>query len=122
MELKFHKESFVEQALKQEEPEETLEELMESYESASAAYIEFREAYKKAIEPWRKGSTGIDANDIDYDAWEKGDPKTYWDYAFAGFNGFNAIDMLEDLIDIKICHLNNRNRKENCNFATLSNA
>ena len=45
---------------------------------------------------------------IDYDAWEAADSQGCWAYGFGEFNGFNAIDMMEYEIDLKIMHMNAR--------------
>jgi len=45
---------------------------------------------------------------IDMEAWQKDEESFSW--GLADFNGFNAIDMLEFEIDLKIMHINARNR------------
>lgn len=67
------------------------------------------------MEPWRKGNSGIEANDIDYDAWEESDPDSFMKYALADFNGFNALDMMEYEIDVKICHINSKKNEHEIN-------
>jgi len=42
------------------------------------------------------------------EAWQKDEESFSW--GLADFNGFNAIDMLEFEIDLKIMHINARNR------------
>lgn len=48
---------------------------------------------------------------IDYDAWSKGDENVSSDWGLADFNGFNGIDMLEYDIDLKIMHINAREKQ-----------
>ena len=113
IELKFHSPGFEERALKQEEPEESLEELLQQYEEACNAYKKVVEAKEKAEAPWRRtriNNQGKEETYIDYDAWEKADPTGFWDNALGEFNGFSCIDMLEESIDVKICHLNQREK------------
>jgi len=45
---------------------------------------------------------------IEMEAWQKDEESFSW--GLADFNGFNAIDMLEFEIDLKIMHINARNR------------
>lgn len=113
--LMFHTESFIELALNQKEPEEPLVELLERHEKMSTQYQEFREEYNKVIAQWRKGDSGIEANDIDYDAWEESDPDSFMKYALGDFNGFKSIDMLEYEIDVKICHIISKNNGQRSN-------
>jgi len=35
----------------------------------------------------------------------------FWNNAMGEFNGFSNIEMLEDRIDVKICHINQREGK-----------
>jgi hypothetical protein len=114
IELKFHSPGFEELAFKQEEPKESLEELLQRYKEVCNAYKKVVEAKKKAEAPWRRtriNEQGKEETYIDYDAWEKADPKGLWDNALGEFNGFSGIDMLEDRIDVKICYLNQRESK-----------
>ena len=48
---------------------------------------------------------------IDYEAWNKTNSKEYTMYSFAENNGFNGLDMLQYDIDLKITHLNEREKK-----------
>lgn len=114
IELKFHTPSYEELALKQEEPEESLEKLLRQYKEACDAYRKVVEANKKAEAPWRRtriNEQGKEETYIDYDAWEETDPRGFWDNALGEFNGFSNTDMLEDRIDVKICYLNQRESK-----------
>ena len=114
IELKFHTPGYEELALKQEEPEESLEELLRQYKEACDAYRKVVEAKKKAEAPWRRtriNEQGKEETYIDYDAWEETDPRGFWDNALGEFNGFSNTDMLEDRIDVKICYLNQRESK-----------
>lgn len=43
----------------------------------------------------------------------KKDSESFLAYGFAEFNGFNAIDMLEYDIDLKIMHINEREKQNN---------
>ena len=56
-------------------------------------------------------TTLLQRSEGDYDAWEKADPKGFWDNALGEFNGFSNTDVLEDRIDVKICYMNQRDRK-----------
>ena len=49
---------------------------------------------------------------IDHDAWDKANSKEYTMYSFAENNGFNGLDMLQYDIDLKITHLNEREKRE----------
>ena len=114
MELKFHTPSYEALALKQKEPEESLEDLLQRYEEASDAFNKYMDAKKKAEEPWRRtriNAKGQEETYIDYDAWEEADSKSFMRIAFGEFNGFGQIDTLESLIDIKISHMNQRERE-----------
>lgn len=114
IELKFHTPGYEEMALKQEEPEESLDELLQQYKEACNAYRKCVEAKKEAEVPWRRtriNEQGKEETYIDYDAWEKADPVGFMNNALGEFNGFSDIDMLEDRIDMKICHMNRREHK-----------
>lgn len=116
MELKFHQPEFEEEALKIVEPEETLEELLAQHDEMCAEYRRLREAQEKAEAPWRRtriNDKGEEESYIDYDAWEKANSKECWSYTSGEFGGFNAIDMLEHDIDVKISHMNQREREQN---------
>ena len=59
------------------------------------------------MQPYRNPETGeIDYEAIDNDHSENG--QKAFQYSLADFNGFNALDMYEYLIDLKIMHLNAR--------------
>ena len=89
IELKFHTPVFVELALKQEEPKESLEELLQQYKETCNAYRKYVDSKRLAETSWRR--TRIN---------EQGE-----------FNGFSNIEILEDRIDVKICHINQREGK-----------
>lgn len=114
MELKFHTPSYEELALKQPEPEESLEELLLRHKMACDDYHQFVAAKEKAEALWRRTRIDAQGNEvtyIDYDAWDEADSKSYWKFAMADFNGNNGIDTLECMIDIKISHMNQRERE-----------
>ena len=50
---------------------------------------------------------------VDYDEWERKDSEGCWAYGMGEFNGFNAIEMLEYDIDLKILHINEREKQNN---------
>ena len=114
IELKFHTPVFVELALKQEEPKESLEELLQQYKETCNAYRKYVDSKRLAEAPWRRtriNEQGQEETYIDYDAWEETDQMGFWNNAMGEFNGFSNIDMLEDRIDVKICHINQREGK-----------
>ena len=114
IELKFHRPGFVELALKQEEPKESLDELLQQHKEACNAYRKYVDAVRLAEAPWRRtriNEQGQEETYIDYDAWEETDQMGFWNNAMGEFNGFSNIDMLEDRIDVKICHINQREEK-----------
>ena len=49
---------------------------------------------------------------IDLEAWDKANPKEYTMYSFAENNSYNGLDMLEYEIDLKITHMNEREKRE----------
>jgi hypothetical protein len=49
---------------------------------------------------------------IDYEAWDKANSKEYTMYSFAENNCFNSLDMLQYDIDLKITHLNEKEKRE----------
>ena len=108
---KFHTEGFDEVAARIQEPEESLEELLENYEKACQQFHEFKQKMCKAEEPYRRtriNASGEEESYIDYDAWEAEDSEGCWTFGTADFNIFNAIDMMEDDIDAKIYYLNQK--------------
>lgn len=48
---------------------------------------------------------------VDYDAWKAAKPEDYEMFSFAEFNSFNGLDMLQYEIDLKIMHLNAREKE-----------
>ena len=114
MELKFHTPDFEELALQQPEPRAKLETLLKRLDKASKDYKKFLEKKEKAEAPWRRTHTnakGETVTYIDYDAWEKANPLEALNYGLSEFGGFSGIDMLEEDIDIKIAHMNQRERQ-----------
>lgn len=49
---------------------------------------------------------------IDQEAWERANSKEYTMYSFAENNGYNGLEMLEYEIDLKITHMNEREKRE----------
>ena len=91
-----------------EEPEESLEELEKNYTDACAAMKKYREQYEEVMRPYRNPETG----EIDYDALDNDNSEqglNAFQFALAGFNGDNALDEYQYLIDLKIMHINARN-------------
>lgn len=106
---KFNNEDFDKIAQRIEEPEESLEELLKNYEEAAQQFCEFKQNLRDAEAPYRRtriNTLGLEETYIDYDAWEKEDIESFCKYAFADFNGFNALDMMQDMIDAKIYYMN----------------
>ena len=114
IEYKFHTPRFDEVAERIGEPEETLEELLNEYEESCRQFSEFRQKMREAEAPYRRTRINAEGKEeayIDYKAWEKEDSKGCWAYGLADFNGFNAIDMMEDMIDAKIYYMNKREQE-----------
>ena len=97
MELRYYNdgEIFYANGKLKEEPEESLEELIKQHEGFEEFSNWFKEEY------------------VDYEEWEQKDSESCMAYGFAEFNGFNAIDMLEYDIDLKIMHINERENQNN---------
>ena len=112
---KYHTDSFDEIAVKIEEPDESLEELLANYETAKQQFREFKQRLREAEAPYRRTRINILGREetyVDYDAWEEEDPDSCYKYGFADFNGFNALDMMEDMIDAKIYYINQREEQD----------
>lgn len=88
IELKFFTDTslFYKDGKLKEEPEESLEELMKRYNAACDAYSRLCDALNKAK------------------------PKECLDLGLAEFKSYNYIEMLEWKIDLKITHLNQREK------------
>lgn len=90
-----------------EEPEESLDELQQTYNQACEAFVKLKEDYDQVMQPYRNPETGeIDYEAIDNDHSENG--MKAFQYSLADFNCFNGLDYLQYLIDLKIMHLNAR--------------
>ena len=97
---KFNKESFDETAKRTKEPEKSPQQ-----------YRDFRQRMNEMEERYcrkRVNAQGHEETYIDYDAWEKEDPDSFLALSCAEFNAFNAIDIMEDMIDTKIYYMNLR--------------
>ncbi|MBQ3961144.1 MAG: hypothetical protein II683_05065 [Muribaculaceae bacterium] len=115
IEYKFHTPHFDEVAERIEEPEETLEELLKQYEESCRQFSEFQKKKREAEAPYRRtriNADGKEENYIDYKAWEKEDSESCWTFGLGDFNGFNAIDMMEDMIDAKIYYMNKMEQED----------
>lgn len=109
--FKYHTESFAEIAAKNKEPKESLEELLKRYETASRQYMTFMEKLRECQNRYRRmriNRMGQEEYYIDYDTWEKEDLKSFLQFGLGSFNGFSALDMMEEQIDTKIYYLNQR--------------
>lgn len=85
--------------------------LVKQYEESSKAYRAFIEKTNEAKKKYTRTRirNGLEETYVDYDLWDKDDPKGYWEYAMAEFNGFNGLDNMEWEIDLKITETNLKN-------------
>ena len=72
----------------------------------------FRDENGEDHEGFKEFSDRFKEEYVDYDEWEKTDSESFCAYGFGEFNGFNAIDMLEYDIDLKIMHINEREKQD----------
>lgn len=70
----------------------------------------FRDENGKEHEGFKEFSDRFKEEYVDYDEWAKEDSESCLAYGLGEFNGFNAIDMLEYDIDLKIMHINEREK------------
>lgn len=113
MKLKFHTKDFEKTALEREEPEESLEELLKEYNEACDAFLAFkkkREAVKDEYTKIRTKADGTVEKYIDYEAMETDDEA--FQIMLADFNAFNALDMMQFDIDVKIAYMNKRQSEQ----------
>lgn len=111
MKLMAGDDSDMEYYLKQEEPKESLKELIMCHKTACDAYIRFKRNLEEKQKPYRRTKTndkGETVSYIDYDAWERENSTEFMKYGFAEFNGFNGLDMQMEQIDVKISHMNSK--------------
>lgn len=73
----------------------------------------FRDENGEEHEGFEEFSARFKEEYVDYEEWEQKDSESCMAYGFAEFNGFNAIDMLEYDIDLKIMHINEREKQNN---------
>ena len=115
IQFKFHTDGFAKTAQKIEEPEESLEELLKDYEESCKRFSEFKQKSRELENRYRRtriNAQGKEESYIDYDAWEKDDNDSFWKFGLADFNGFNALDMMQDMIDAEIYYMNQREQED----------
>ena len=107
---RFHNDQFLADGITEEEPEESLDELLSRYDECCRSFSEFQERKRKAEAPYvrTRVRNGREETYIDYDAWEEADEDSMFTYGMADFNGFNALDMMQYDIDLKIAYMNQR--------------
>jgi len=114
--LKFHDSRFVQYALTQDEPANTLKSLIAKHDEVCAKYEAFKQQQKLEENKWRKTNVkqdGIEESIIDYALWKTQDEESYTKYTASDFIVLELIDWIEEKIDIKICHLNNNGGGDN---------
>jgi len=86
------------------ESEESLEQLITRYIESCDAFFELRRKMHEASRPYSRQEmeNGKMVGYIDYDEWELQDSEECLAYALADHNSFNALDMMEWSIDLKI--------------------
>ena len=112
---KFNNENFDKIAQRIEEPEQSLEEMLKEYEEATQQFHDFKQRQREAEAPYRRtriNDQGSEESYIDYDAWEKEDPDGFLALSCADFNAFSAIDIMKDMIDVKIYYMNLRETEQ----------
>ena len=97
-----------------EESEESLEQVITRYVEGSDTFHKLICKMHEASRPYlrQKMENGKMVEYIDYDEWERQDSDECWGYALAEQNSFNALDMMEWHIDLKIAQLYARNGVE----------
>ena len=90
-----------------EESEESLEQVITRYVEGSDTFRKLIRKMQEASQPYlrQKKENGKMVGYIDYDEWERQDSEECWGYALAEQNSFNALDMMEWSIDLKIAQL-----------------
>jgi len=98
---------FLEDGKLPEESEESLEQAITRYVEGCDTFRKLRCKMHEASQPYlrQKTENGKVVGYIDYDEWERQDSEECWWYALAEQNSFNALDMMEWHIDLKIAQL-----------------
>ena len=93
-----------------EESDESLEQVITRYVEGSDTFRKLICKMHEASQPYlrQKMENGKMVGYIDYDEWERQDSDECWGYALAEQNSFNALDMMEWHIDLKIAQLYTR--------------